>query len=122
MIVRLPEPGTAVASTKRTSPPTGVQASPVATPGSLVRRRVSEKNRRLPSSSRARLAEIRTLPLAFPSATSRATLRQTVPISRSRFRTPASRVYSSMIALSAGSANSIWDDFSPLASSWRGTR
>ena len=43
MIVSLPEPGTAVASTKRTSPPTGVQARPVATPGSLVRRRVSRE-------------------------------------------------------------------------------
>ena len=37
-----------------TSPPTGVQASPVATPGREVRRRVSEKNLRLPSSSRTR--------------------------------------------------------------------
>ena len=43
-----------------------------------------------------------TLPLTLPSATSRATLRQTVPIWRSRLRTPASRVYSSMIAVSAG--------------------
>ena len=41
-------------------------------------------------------------PSTFPSATSRATLRQTLPISRSRLRTPASRVYSSMIARSAG--------------------
>ena len=93
-MVRLPEPGTAVASTKSTSPPTGVQARPVATPGSLVRRRCSEKNRRLPSSSRARLAEIRNLDFAFPSATWRATLRKIVAISRSRMRWPASRVYS----------------------------
>ena len=48
------------------------------------------------------------MPLTFPSATSRATLRQTLPISRSRFRTPASRVYSSMIARSAASVNEIW--------------
>ena len=61
------------------------------------------------------MAEIRTLPLALPSATSRATLRQIVPIWRSRLRTPASRVYSSMIADSAGSANSICEAFSPLA-------
>jgi hypothetical protein len=33
----LPLPGTRVASIKRTSPPVGVQASPVATPGTLVR-------------------------------------------------------------------------------------
>ena len=104
---------------KRTSPPVGVQARPVATPGSLVRRRCSAKTRRRPSSSRALLAETLTLPLALPSATSRATLRQTVPIWRSRLRTPASRVYSSMIAVSAASANSICDGFSPLASIWR---
>ena len=56
MIVSLPEPGIAVASMKRTSPPVGVQARPVATPGTLVRRRCSAKTRRRPSSSRARLA------------------------------------------------------------------
>ena len=61
---------------KRTSPPVGVQARPVATPGSLVRRRCSAKKRRRPSSSRARLAEILALPSPLPSATSRATLRQ----------------------------------------------
>ena len=66
-------------------------------PGSLVRR-CSAKKRRRPSSSRAASAETLTLPVALPSATSRAILRQTVPISRSRLRTPASRVYSSMIA------------------------
>ena len=43
VIMSLPSPGTAVASTNSTSPPTGVQASPVATPGSLVRRRCSAK-------------------------------------------------------------------------------
>ena len=107
---------------KSTSPPVGVQARPVATPGTLVRRRCSAKTRRRPSSSRARLAEIFTLPFALPSATSRATLRQIVPIWRSRLRTPASRVYSSMIAASAGSANSICEGFRPLASIWRGTR
>ena len=56
--------------------------------------KASEKKGRLPSSSRARASEIDTRfggrPL--PSATSRATLRQIVPISRSRLRTPASRV------------------------------
>jgi hypothetical protein len=39
-----------------TSPPAGVQASPVATPGSLVRRFCSAKTRRRPSSCRAFLA------------------------------------------------------------------
>ena len=44
VIVSLPEPFIAVASMNRTSPPTGVHARPVATPGTLVRRRCSEKN------------------------------------------------------------------------------
>ena len=35
--ISLPWPGTRVASMNRMSPPTGVQASPVATPGMLVR-------------------------------------------------------------------------------------
>ena len=76
-------PGIAVASTNSTSPPTGVQARPVATPGRLVRIRVSEKNRRLPSSSRIRGSVTVTLRVTEPSATWRATLRQAVPISRS---------------------------------------
>ena len=56
VMISLPEPGIAVASTNRTSPPTGVQARPVATPGTSVRRRCSDENLRLPSSSRARFA------------------------------------------------------------------
>ena len=55
-------PGIAVASTNSTSPPTGVQARPVATPG-LARcaaRRSAEKRRR-PSSSRDRSARDRAL-------------------------------------------------------------
>ena len=94
MTVSPPLPGIAVASMKRMSPPTGVQARPVATPGSLVRRLTSATMRGRPSSSCTfftwmvkRLRE----PLAA-SATSRAILRHTVPISRSRLRTPASRV------------------------------
>ena len=63
VIVSFPEPGIAVASMNSTSPPTGVQARPVATPGSLVRRFDSAKKRRRPRSSRARLAE--TFSLAF---------------------------------------------------------
>jgi hypothetical protein len=41
VIWSLPSPGKAVASMKSTSPPTGVHASPVATPGSSVRRATS---------------------------------------------------------------------------------
>src|SRR5665647_2831227 len=49
--VRWPSPGMAVASMKRMSPPTGVQARPVATPGSLVRRLTSAVIRGRPSRS-----------------------------------------------------------------------
>jgi len=92
VIVSRPVPGIALASMNSTSPPTGVHARPVATPGRDVRRRVSEKKRRLPSSSRTRGSVTVTLRVAVPSATDRATFRQTVPISRSSWRTPASRV------------------------------
>src|SRR4029453_7816715 len=122
VIVSLPEPGIAVASMKRTSPPTGVHASPVATPGSFVRRRCSAQYLRGPSSSRARFPAIFALPSTLPSRASRATFRHTVPIWRSRLRTPASRVYSSAIAFSAEAGNSICDGFSPFSSIWRGTR
>ena len=42
----MPLPGTRVASMNRMSPPTGVQARPVATPGTLVRMATSFSNRR----------------------------------------------------------------------------
>ncbi len=122
VMVREPEPGTAEASTNSTSPPAGVQASPVATPGSLVRRRCSAKYLRLPSSSRAFLAEIVVLPRDLPSATRAATFLQIAPISRSRLLTPASRVYSLITASRPASANSSFDLVSPLALSCRGTR
>ena len=80
-----------VASMKRMSPPFGVQASPTATPGSSVRSAISEKKRSGPSSSRT-FATVQTTGSVFPSVMARATLRQTRPISRSRFRRPASRV------------------------------
>ena len=92
VIVSRPEPGIAVASTKSTSPLTGVHASPVATPGSRVRRRVSTKKRWRPSSSRTRGSVTETLEASVPSAACRAILRHAAPISRSRPRTPASRV------------------------------
>ena len=45
MRISLPVPGTRVASMNRMSPPTGVQARPVATPGTLVRIATSFSNR-----------------------------------------------------------------------------
>ena len=44
--ISLPLPGTRAASTNRMSPPVGVQASPVATPGTLVRIATSPSKRR----------------------------------------------------------------------------
>ena len=42
--INRPSPGILVASTNKISPPTGVQAKPVATPGKLVRSAISLKN------------------------------------------------------------------------------
>ncbi len=75
-----------------TSPPTGVQARPVATPGSPVRRLTSEVKRGRPSSSPTVFGRMVRFERREPSANSRATLRATEPISRSSPRTPASRV------------------------------
>ena len=69
---------------------------------------------RRPSSSRASFAETVVRPVEPPSAIRRASFRQTVPIWRSRLRTPASRVYSSMTARRAGSENAAWLAFSPF--------
>ena len=86
-----PLPGMAVASTNRMSPPTGVQARPVATPAVLVRAATSDSNLRAPRISRTAAASIVTC-VAEPSEIRTAAFRSTAPISRSRFRTPASRV------------------------------
>ena len=81
-----------VASMNRMSPPTGVQASPVATPGTLVRIATSSSKRGGPEDGRE-VAPRRCAPwLAVPSAIRTAAWRSALPISRSRLRTPASRV------------------------------
>src|SRR3569833_339123 len=46
--IKLPRPGTRVASMNRISPPTGVQARPVATPGMAVRIALSASKRGAP--------------------------------------------------------------------------
>ena len=89
--VSVPLPGIPVTSMKRISPPVGVQARPVATPGVPVRSATSRKYRGGPSISERASGSIVTRAL-FPSACFRATFRQTVATSRSRFRRPASRV------------------------------
>ena len=62
--VRAPLPGMPVASMKRISPPVGVQASPVATPGVPVRSATSRKKRGGPSTS-GTIAAVDRHPLAL---------------------------------------------------------
>ncbi len=86
-----PLPGMRVASMNRMSPPTGVQASPVATPGMLVRIATSPSKRARPEDSGQIVGPMPTC-AALPSAIRIAALRSAAPISRSSLRTPASRV------------------------------
>src|SRR6267378_4453126 len=88
-----PFPAIRIASMNMMSPPTGVHASPVATPTSGARPATSLWTRGWPAYFSRFLAEIFT-PVDFPSTTSSAALRSTPWISRSSCRTPASRVYS----------------------------
>jgi hypothetical protein len=71
--------------------PTGVQARPVATPGTLTRIATSFSKRGGPSTE-GRSPVVSVTRSALPSAIRTAAWRNAVPISRSRFRTPASRV------------------------------
>ena len=75
--ISLPLPGMRVASMNRMSPPTGVQARPVATPGTLVRIATSLSNLRRAEDrvqvARARCARARALPSAIRTATLRST-------------------------------------------------
>ena len=75
----------------RMSPPTGVHARPVATPGTLVRIATSFSKRGGPRIAATSPASMRTCG-AVPSAIRIAAWRNSLPISRSRLRTPASRV------------------------------
>ena len=87
----LPLPGMRAASMKRMSPPNGVQARPVATPGDGARSAISASKRFGPRIETTSSAPI-TLFSMRPSATRAAVWRMRLPISRSRLRTPASRV------------------------------
>src|SRR6266581_2462173 len=106
--VTAPRPLTSVASICSTSPPISVQARPVASPISLSAATPCCRNLIGPSISRTRSAPIVSLkPSATLSATNfRASLRQHEPISRSRLRTPASRVKWRMISRMPSSLNS----------------
>jgi hypothetical protein len=71
----------------------GVQARPIATPGSFVRSSISSsRKRRRAEHLDHDVGRDDDRVASSPSARRRATLRQSAPISRSRLRTPASRV------------------------------
>ncbi len=86
-----PFPGIPLASMNRISPPLGVHARPVETPGTPVRSASSRKKRDGPRRSEIALGST-TVESFPPSARRRATFRQMAAISRSRLRRPASRV------------------------------
>ena len=75
----------------RMSPPTEVQARPVATPGTEVRS-ASSLSKRLAPRIACRSFGSTTIFSFAPSAMRIATFLSTAPISRSSVRTPASRV------------------------------
>ena len=86
-----PLPGNVAASICKIAPPTGVQARPTATPGGSSVSRSSSMNRAGPRSFCSEAVVTRNGG-ASPSAFLRASLRATDPTSRSRLRSPASRV------------------------------
>jgi hypothetical protein len=90
--VSRPRPGMSVASVTRISPPTSVQARPVAMPTSFFSSATDGRNRGTPRYSVTLAAVISSLKVLPSTTTFRATLRQMEEISRSRLRTPASRV------------------------------
>src|SRR5438105_1168276 len=109
----LPFASVAVASTNSTSPPVPVTASPVATPGTAVRAATSLSNFGLPRNSRTRSGVIATGGVSWPVATLVATLRVILPSSRSRLRTPASRVWSVITFMIAASSTVTSSVFNP---------
>ena len=111
-----------VASMNSTSPPAPVTDRPVATPGIAVRSADSWKKRCRPRASRSSSRSMATGASALPAAIFVAVFRSSVPSSRSRFRTPASRVYSVTTLRSTSSAIDTSSSRRPLRSRWRGHR
>src|SRR5437667_408342 len=116
-----PLPGIWIASMNMMSPPTGVHARPVATPTSGLRPATSLWTLGRPANFSRFFAVILTV-AARPSTTSSAALRSTPWISRSSWRTPASRVNSAMSRSSALSATAAFSPASPVSLSCRGSR
>ena len=96
-----PLPLCEVASTKSTSPPAPVTARPVATPGTAVRTGRPWNTFCRPDRWRPGLVD-RDRWRNCARCDSRCRLAQDLPSSRSRLRTPASRVYSSITTRTAG--------------------
>ena len=92
-MVSFPLPGITVASIVSSSPPSSVQASPVATPIWSCCSAVPYRNCGGPRYFWTCFSDtVQVLPSRPPVRTSRAILRKTLAISRSRVRTPASLV------------------------------
>src|SRR5215207_6998767 len=103
-------------------PPALVTERPVATPGMAVRSAASWKNRCLPSASRTAATSTWIGGVTSPDAIRVAILRSALPSSRSRLRTPASRVYSVITLRIASSSMSTSSGRSPFRSRCRGHR
>src|SRR5947209_3216577 len=116
-----PLPGIWIASMNMMSPPTGVHASAVDTPTSGARPATSLCTLGWPAYFSRFFAVTRTVS-ALRSTTSRAALRNAPWISRSSWRTPASRVYSAISRSSAASAMLARSACRPVSFSWRGSR
>ena len=108
-------PSISVASMKRTSPPVPVTASPVATPGVLVRSATSDWKRWRPRYVRTSSVPTCTGGVSSPASIFAVTLRSSLPIWRSRPRTPASRVCPSMIASNGVVADADFLCFQPVS-------
>src|SRR2546426_538272 len=116
-----PLPGIWIASMNMMSPPTGVHASAVDTPTSGARPATSLCTLGWPAYFSRFFTVTRTVS-ALRSTTSRAALRSAPWISRSSWRTPASRVYSAISRSSAASAMLARSAWRPVSLSWRGGR
>src|SRR2546429_1715967 len=116
-----PFPGIWIASMNMMSPPTGVHARPVATPTSGLRPATSLCTLGWPAYF-SRFFAVTFTVVARPSTTSSAALRSTPWISRSSWRTPASRVYSAISRSSAASARLARSGVSPVSLNCRGSR
>ena len=105
VIVSLPLPGIALASTNSTSPPTGVRASPVATPGSAVRRRIGLEARAAEQLAHARRGDRHLALERAQRHLERDLAARRADLALEAALAPASRVYEPMIALSPASLN-----------------